>query len=509
MLSDTIRFFLVTLRKGSFCTRSARFSMFRLVCDALCVSGVMLLFVLSAHAQSSVILPAIGGSGGGQFIARCPESQHLTGLELRTGDDVDAIRPLCVKAYGPRETNPPSLTSGTGLVTVFKSPLGLDTVKLEAGWYGGTGGGLRNVVCPKDTPIVIGMSVGVAGKNTRIVHNIDLFCGVAAAAQKPSGFPGAVYDGPAGYALISDKQSCPVGLVAVGINGRSGIWVDSVGLICGEPKLQDVVKATGRTKAPGDDMGGTPRSICELAREARARNSPAAPGLEAQCRAAGAAGEKPPVKAVGRVNGAPPADIAPQSICELARQARARNSPAAPGLEAQCRAAAAGPPVDGDDLAARGEAIANQDPLAVELRYRQAEGPSRRGFDIGMAAAEGQTAPGPGKQRIQNSLSPAEQPGFNIAVTFSLERNRNADLAAKGAAIAAADPVVAEARTVDADVFYWLGFDIATGIFGDPTLGALGNTAMGPGSAKIRDALNASGQRGFNASVKFHLSRKY
>lgn len=33
--------------------------------------------------------------------------------------------------------------------------------------------------------------------------------------------------------------------------------------------------------------GATPRPICDVAREARARNSPAAPGLEAQCRAAG------------------------------------------------------------------------------------------------------------------------------------------------------------------------------------------------------------------------------
>jgi hypothetical protein len=68
---------------------------------------------------------------------------------------------------------------------------------------------------------------------------------------------------------------------------------------------------------------------------------------------------------------------------------------------------------------------------------------------------------------------------------------------------------VAEARTTDPDVFYWLGFDIATGIFGDHALGALGNTATGAGSMAIRDALNLNGQRGFNASVALHLRRKY
>ena len=124
-----------------------------------------------------------------------------------------------------------------------------------------------------------------------------------------------------------------------------------------------------------------------------------------------------------------------------------------------------------------------------------------------MAAAEGQTLPGPGKQKIHDSLPPAEQRGFNIAVSFSLEPNRNADLAARGAAIAKVDEKVAAARTAEADVFYWLGFDIATGIFGDPTLGAKGNTATGPGSLKIRDSLSPAAQRGFNASVKFHLGQ--
>ena len=165
--------------------------------------------------------------------------------------------------------------------------------------------------------------------------------------------------------------------------------------------------------------------------------------------------------------------------------------------------------VDVSGLAAKGEAIANQDPLAVALRNRQPDDSARRGFDIGMAAAEGQTAPGPGKDRTRDSLPAAEQGRFNTAVAFSLERNRNADFAARGAVIAAADPSVAAARAVDPDIFYWLGFDIATGIFGDPALGAQGNTAVGPGSLKIRDALSAAGQRGFNAAVALHLSRKY
>jgi hypothetical protein len=162
-----------------------------------------------------------------------------------------------------------------------------------------------------------------------------------------------------------------------------------------------------------------------------------------------------------------------------------------------------------DELAAKGEMIANSDPLSAELRNRARDDHSRRGFDIGMAAAEGQTQPGPGKQAIHDALCHYEQDGFETAVSFSLQRNRNAKLAATGAAIADQDPVVAEARTTDPDVFYWLGFDIATGIFGDPALHALGNTATGTGSLAIRDALSPNGQRGFNASVALHLRRNY
>src|SRR5260370_41876123 len=91
--------------------------------------------------------------------------------------------------------------------------------------------------------------------------------------------------------------------------------------------------------------------------------------------------------------------------------------------------------VDLNALAARGEAIANADSLSAELRNRQPDDPSRRGFNIGMAAGEGQTLPGPGKQKIHDSLPPAEQRGSNIAVSFSLQPHRNAAFAARGAAI--------------------------------------------------------------------------
>ena len=238
-----------------------------------------------------------------------------------------------------------------------------------------------------------------------------------------------------------------------------------------------------------------------------------------------------PTMVLGRVHAPAGTPTAPAlTICQAAASARARNSPAAPGLEKRCAAEvqqaaslavdrvspapapAPVPAIDAaqlDDLAAKGGPIAQADPLAAILRARQAEGAGQRGFDIGMAAAENDTQPGPGKQHIRDSLGKDEQPGFDAAVIYLLERNSHKDLAATGADIAGIDPALAEARGASQDVFYWLGFDIATGLFGDPALGAQGNTVMGPGSAKIRDSLNAAGQSGFNDAVGFHQARNY
>jgi hypothetical protein len=136
------------------------------------------------------------------------------------------------------------------------------------------------------------MYVGWEGKEILTVNNIHLFCGIASTTQEPSEFPAAKFDGPeeertGAFGTFvgrgDDTQRCPAGLVAVGINGRSDDrWLDAVGLICGEPKLTPRPVALGRVQITTPK--GPPMSICARARDARARNSPVAPSLEAQCR---------------------------------------------------------------------------------------------------------------------------------------------------------------------------------------------------------------------------------
>jgi hypothetical protein len=158
-----------------------------------------------------------------------------------------------------------------------------------------------------------------------------------------------------------------------------------------------------------------------------------------------------------------------------------------------------------DLLFSRGDAAIQKDPLAVALRESLPDIESKRGFNIAFAVGGGDSLPGPGKTRIRNSLPEAEQLGYDTALSYFLVRNSNLRFATIGAAIANANPVVAAARILGPDAFFTLGFDISTGLFGDPALGGQGDTVMGPGKQNILNSLNSSGAAGFNASMKLHL----
>jgi hypothetical protein len=413
-------------------------------------------------AQADQILPPMGGPGGGQFFARCAPGDLLTGVDLRVGDDVDGIRPVCASVRAP----------------TFEG-----NRRVYAKGFGGTGGEMARLECPDSAPAIAGLEVAYEGEETIIINNVHLFCSVALPNQALTTYPTAVFDGPVigegdygvliggrRIPLTRNIATCPAGLVPVGITGRAGIWLDALSLICGALPYDPAPK-------------------------------PAPPKPE-------------PVKSIGRVNTGTPRPNTSRSICDSARDALSRQSPAAPNLVAQCRAAggsatAVASNADLETVMVRGEVIAANDAMAGELRNRTPEGPARRGFDIGLGIWDGNTAPGPGKQRYHDALTRPEQQGFDVAAAYALPRNKYATLINVGSVIAGADQEAAAARAVEADPFYWLGFDIASGLFGDPAAGSEGSKAIGAGAIGIRNALNAAAQRGFNASVALHLSRSY
>ncbi len=94
-------------------------------------SLAMLAFAGNAFAQADQILYPVGGPGGGEFYARCAEGELLNGFELRVGDDVDAIRAICVRALSPK---------------------GIFPRRAHPDMAGGPGGHVIQVVCPDRHP---------------------------------------------------------------------------------------------------------------------------------------------------------------------------------------------------------------------------------------------------------------------------------------------------------------------------------------------------------------------
>ena len=307
-------------------------------CAAL--ATVVLSAALAGHASAEDYLALIGGPGGGQFQALCPSGQLLIGLDLRAADDVDAMRPVCATAYWPNVVGDVS----------------------QGNWYGGSGGRFHAAICPGDRPIVYGMSIGAEGVDTVIVNDISLDCGLAAETQPAKRDPNrtdAGFDGPSympsemriwmGYGFEGARatgsrgdQQCPIGQVAVGVHGRSGIWLDAIGLICGQPQVIHAHVPPPPKKSLAEQR--TTTSIAQSSKTAAASVGGSQSTTQAS-RSAGygivsAAQDATPVAPAPDASTPPPHRW---TICDAARAARARNSPAAPNLEAQCLASGGKP----------------------------------------------------------------------------------------------------------------------------------------------------------------------
>lgn len=174
-------------------------------------------------ASADALLPSLGGFLAPidpQFTARCAADQQVAGFGMRTGDDVNAIWPLCVTAFGPNRVGP--------------------QVPVPA--PGGRGEQVNRLVCPRDKPVVVGLAVKWEGRDTYVINAVEIQCGVVAAQQGPaSGYPDARFEAPAyqgpGRTHGKASQRCPYGMVAVGIHGHAGNWVEKLGLICAGPVI--------------------------------------------------------------------------------------------------------------------------------------------------------------------------------------------------------------------------------------------------------------------------------
>jgi hypothetical protein len=155
-----------------------------------------------------------GGPGGGQFESACPAGSFLTGLRARSGAWIDAVSPLCSRWVG-------------GKVLGEIDPLPFN---------GGGGGGESFIRCHGPRGVIVGLQITQANNEDQSIGHITVDCGDF---KQPSEFANKL-GGSADYfgqatARPRMEARCGWGLVAAGIYGKSGAYVDRLGLLCRRP----------------------------------------------------------------------------------------------------------------------------------------------------------------------------------------------------------------------------------------------------------------------------------
>jgi hypothetical protein len=169
-------------------------------------------------------LPIQGGPGGDHFRDDCSQDYYAVGFYLRSGAWVDAIGLKCSR---------------------FKPDLGMfDTLSSDNSYHGGTGGAFGvEGTCPRRSYLSgITQSFTIDENESQFLKSLEMTCtkmadGSSVKICLETGLgcsdeqvPGA----SAQEALLSRpiEQHCPKGEAVAGIRGRSGQFVDALGLIC-------------------------------------------------------------------------------------------------------------------------------------------------------------------------------------------------------------------------------------------------------------------------------------
>lgn len=152
-----------------------------------------------------------GGPGGGNFRDQCGPGQYLTGVSVSFGSLLDAVVPFCA-----------TFNAKTGLLGAPGFPMNR---------HGGSGGGAAGPTTCNNGQYVSGMMFGYtqdASGSAKYVTSIQLDC----APIRAGGGSGSPRIG-AGGRVAHGGVSCGNDQAVIGMIGRSGAYVDALGLICG------------------------------------------------------------------------------------------------------------------------------------------------------------------------------------------------------------------------------------------------------------------------------------
>jgi hypothetical protein len=153
-----------------------------------------------------------GGPGGGEYEISCPFGSVMTGLRARHGSWIDALAPICSRYVRASKT----------LGEIGPQP-----------FAGGNGGGEGFMRCQPPRGVIVGLEVFQADNQWGSVGHIIVNCGdYLDPVRFANKLPGSAdFLGNSQRGTRSTLKCAPP-LVAGGIIGRSGIYVDRVGLSC-------------------------------------------------------------------------------------------------------------------------------------------------------------------------------------------------------------------------------------------------------------------------------------
>ena len=179
------------------------------------VIGSALLFLSIAPACAQVTTaPQVGGTGGGAFDDSCRPGDVMIGYNVTSGKAMNTFAAVC-----QAQNNGVMVGKNYGLRTWGKdSSVGL----------GGHYHGFDTPRCPAGSAV---SELNVFVNKFQELDSVAATCsplraGGTASLQRTS------TDG--GVAGRSGTSTCPKGMVAVGVSGRSGALVDSLGLKCSQ-----------------------------------------------------------------------------------------------------------------------------------------------------------------------------------------------------------------------------------------------------------------------------------
>lgn len=194
------------------------------------LGGLLLACAALPSAASARDLPVQGGAGGTPFRTVCPAGSYLTGLLLRAGSLIESVQPLCASQA------PESRDGAAGHSFGRASPAGVP--------HGGKGGVPTGQTCPADR-FVAGIRIGFTRAENRpeYLDYVELRCRQVDAVDPAQDTAVCTHTGngcwtrhpspgPFDGSTLAFQSQCGPEEAVTGLAGRSGLFVDALGLVC-------------------------------------------------------------------------------------------------------------------------------------------------------------------------------------------------------------------------------------------------------------------------------------